>query len=165
MQSIKLTRGYEVVVNDEDFEWLNQWKWFAFATQGKVYAARSIRINSKQARTIYMHRVILDAPLGMHTDHVDGNGLNNCRDNLRVCTRKDNMRNQFSRPNTSSQYKGVVKHPQCNRWMAQLSAGGSKYLGLFKSEEEAAHAYDKAARIHHGEFARLNFPKDGEHHA
>lgn len=106
-----------------------------------------------------MHRVITSAPPGMEVDHINGNGLDNRRGNLRVCTKSGNQRNQRvqSRAKTSV-FKGVSRWKKNNRWAAFIKLGGRPtYLGSFKSEVDAALAYDAAARKHFGAFARTNF--------
>ncbi len=109
---------------------------------------------------VLMHRLILAAPKGLEVDHRDGNGLNNQRDNIRVCTRAENQRNKASRCG-SSRFKGVSFHKASRKWGASIRRDGvSTHLGLFTREEDAARAYDSFARIYFGDFARLNFPQE-----
>ena len=108
-----------------------------------------------------MHRQIMNAPKGTPIDHKDHNGLNNTRENLRLATISENARNceKTKRP-TSSKYKGVCWNKKSKKWQAHIHYNGiSIHLGLFDSEEDAAKAYDEAAKIYHGEFAVLNFPE------
>lgn len=106
----------------------------------------------------YLHRLLLSAPADMLVDHRNGDGLLNTRDNLRLATISQNQFNQY-RPRGASRFKGVTRHKQCNAWVAEIQAHKKRrYLGFFKSEADAARAYDAAARELHGEFARLNFP-------
>jgi hypothetical protein len=106
---------------------------------------------------IYMHRVILNPTTGLFCDHIDRNGLNNQRDNLPICTIAQNNMNK--RSVGKSKYLGV--HRWKNRFVAQICMDGKQYrLGFFKTEKEAAIAYDKVARNHHREFANLNFPNN-----
>ena len=111
-----------------------------------------------------MHRLIMSCPDDMFVDHIDGNTLNNTRENLRICTHLQNHRNKKKtrrykgRP-TISQFKGVNRASK-NTWLAKLQKNRERiYLGCYPTEEEAARAYDAAAREHFGEFAKLNFPE------
>jgi len=158
MKAIKLTRGQCALVDDSDYEYLNQFKWCAGKAYNRdtYYAIRSKSINGKQTH-IRMHRLIMNAPNGMDVDHVDGDGLNNQRSNLRICTRSQNLRNQKSRVNSSSKYLGVCWHKRERKWRAGIRINkNTKYLGEFKTELEAAIIYNIAARKYYGEFARPN---------
>jgi HNH endonuclease/AP2 domain len=123
-----------------------------------VYAMRNNYSNGKRVGVL-MHRVIIAAPVDLQVDHIDGNGLNNRRANMRLATRAENNQNCRSRVGSSSKYLGVCWHKRAKRWKAQIMIDGvNKYLGLFTCEIAAARAYDAEATIHHGEYARLNFP-------
>lgn len=101
MKKIKLTQGKYAIVDDEDFEWLNQWKWCYCK-----YVIRDIILNKKNKR-IYMHRLIMNTPEKMQTDHINGNKLDNRRNNLRICTQsQNNMNRKISKLNTSG-YRGI----------------------------------------------------------
>jgi len=152
MKEIKLPQGKTTIVDDENYEWLNQWKWHC-NTNG--YVMRTVRTN-KVRRNIIMHRVILKLnSTDVETDHINRNKLDNRRANLRIATRSQNNTNKDARG--KSKYLGVYftdgKYP-----CAQVRFNGKKYyLGLFKTEEDAAKAYDKKALELYGEFANLNF--------
>ena len=104
-----------------------------------------------------MHRLIIDCPVNMQTDHINGNGLDNRKSNLRVCYNYQNARNQKLRPNSNSGFKGVSLIKDRNKWVAQIKVNGKvKYLGAYTLKEEAARAYNKAAKELFGEFAWLN---------
>lgn len=151
MKIIPLTRGYFTFVNDEDFDYLNQWKWQY--TGG--YAARGVKIpRTRRNKTILMHHVILNT--SSMVDHLDRNKLNNQRSNLRLATRADNNRNQGLRKDNASGYKGVSKYH--GKWAANIQVDGSKqvFLGGFTDPEEAAYVYDKFAMQLFGDFAYLN---------
>lgn len=153
---IELTQGKFAVVDDADFEFLNQWKWHARRNGRNCYAGRGIRING-MPRIIGMHQVILNLPSGMKSDHINGDGLDNRRSNLRSCTHCENMRNRSKNIRDSSRYKGVFWDKATQKWRARISINSREtHLGYFDDEEKAACAYNAAARKHFGEFARLN---------
>src|ERR1700749_2748856 len=159
MRKIQLTRGFYTYVDDEDFEVLSQWKWYAqIPDRWKVNAARRGRVAGKLT-TITMHRQILDAPRGILVDHRDGNGSNNGRLNLRLCDHAGNARNSRSRVSKTG-FRGVTfLKGRTSPWRASLKVNGRiRYVGCCRSDEEAARAYDVAAIDLHGEFASLNFP-------
>jgi len=158
MKEIQLTQGQVALVDDEDYEWLNSFKWYAHKIGNTFYAARHIRVNGKQKHQ-HMHQLIMgDNPLKLMIDHRDGNGLNNQRSNLRFCTHQENQMNQRPRKNSSSVYKGVCWFKRDHKWMAQIRIYGKLiYLGCFDHEEDAAKAYDEVVIKHFGEFAVLNF--------
>lgn len=148
---------YVALVNDEDFELLNSFKWWANKHRDTYYAARKVYVGRSQT-TIYMQWDVLN---GKSIDHVDGNGLNNQRYNLRFCTKSQNQMNNRKQirkqNNASSIYKGASFHKQTGKWIARIKINGNSiYIGLFPSEIEAAKAYDKKAIELFGEFAHLN---------
>jgi hypothetical protein len=156
MKKIPLTQGQEVIVDDEDFEWLNQWKWYAQKGGHTWYAVRCDRGGSALV-SVLMHREILKAPKGFDVDHRDGNGLNNTRSNIRVCTHSQNMMNRGRQANKTTKFKGVYKHG--NGWRAQLKKNGKNmHYGTYSTPDAAARAYDAAAKDEFGEFASPNFP-------
>lgn len=159
MKKIKLTQGYYTKVDDEDYEWLNKYKWHVhILTHNLIYVYNNGFYFGLNHR-VSMHRLILGlTDSKIHTDHIDGDSLNNQRSNLRVCTRSQNMRNTKSSINSSSKYLGVTLNR--NRWSAQICHNRKVYyLGRFKNEFRAAIERDKAAIILHGEFANLNILK------
>lgn len=153
MKQIPLSRGKFALVDDEDFKVLNRYKWHC---NNCGYAMQRVRAG-KQKRNIMMHRVILNCPDGMQTDHIDGNRLNNQKNNLRICTQSQNEINKGRRETNISGYKGVSYHDKYIK--ARISCGGKQYhLGYFPDLISAAKAYDVKARELFGEYARLNFP-------
>ncbi len=155
MRVIKITKGYTVMVDDEDYEYLNQWKWSVNDSCKTLYAARMIRTNGKRKYT-NMHRFILGInDSSILIDHRDGNGLNNQKSNLRIATISQNTAN---RKNSKNKYLGVNKRIQDGniRWRATCKKNGIAYCKNFKTEEEAALAYNEMAEALHGEFAKLN---------
>lgn len=153
---IPLTQGKFAIVDDEDFDWLNQWKWYA-ARRGKVYyAVRGIRIKGKR-HGIQMHRLILEPPLGLEPDHINNDGLDNRRANLRLCTRSQNRANSRKQPNCSSRYKGVSWNKRGRHWTAYITTNYKRrHLGCFDDEEQAAAIYNAAAKAEFKEFAKPN---------
>jgi len=152
-KKIPLSKGQFALVDEADFDWLNQWKWF-YLNPG--YAARSVRIGKKVIK-ILMHREITKAPKGMETDHINENKVDNRRINLRVCTKGQNNRNRGKLSTNTSGYKGVYWHKYSKKWTASIAYNGKKYfLGYFVDKKEAAKAYDKAALTMHKEYANIN---------
>lgn len=154
MKTIPLTQGKVALVDDEDFEYLSQFKWAAHKTGPNLYADRYSAINGHGGR-IQMHREIMCFPKGMEIDHIDHNGLNNQKNNLRVCTRKQNAANTKSYG--KSKYRGVFIDRDKYIRAAIKIQDKYTYLGSFKTEIDAAMAYDKMAKKYYGEFANLNF--------
>lgn len=156
VKEIPLTQGQVTLVDDEDFERFGQYRWFAHKQRGTYYAARNKPDGDSRA-IASLHREILQPGIGQECDHINGNALDNRRCNLRVCTRAENSRNAKAQRGTSSVFKGVRWHPQRQRWYAEIRFEGiARYLGRFHKEEDAARAYDHAARELFGEFAWLN---------
>ena len=153
MKSIPLTRGMFTIVDESDYEWLNQWKWNAHNRNGKLYAARGTTGN----KTVSMHREIMKTPKGMETDHRNGDSLDNRRENLRISTRMQNNQNASIRKDSKSGYRGVHFFKPYNKWAVYIQANRkSKFLGYFTDPKEAAIAYNDKAKQYFGEFARLN---------
>lgn len=140
MKEIPLTRGMVALVDDEDYEWLSAYRWYARPGYQTFYAVRGIQ-NGKSVRTIYMHREIIHPEPGMHTDHLNHNGLDNRRCNLRSCTHQENLSNcVLKRPN---EYRGVQQG--LYTWTAYVTTNGKpKYLGAYGTPEHAAYAYNLA---------------------
>lgn len=157
MREIPLTQGKVALVDDEDFGFLTQWKWSAhYAAHGhNWYAKRTVYIAGGRWMTVRMHRLIMAAPKGMQVDHWDHDGLNNQRDNLRVCTQSQNQHNQRRHADSATGYKGVWRDG--NRWWASIRVNRKGlWLGSFNTPLEAAEAYNEAARQYFGDFACLN---------
>lgn len=160
---IPLTKGYTAIVSPEDAD-LADLNWIAMRDPRKiaVYATRSKNENRVRHRFL-MHRVILerilDRPLvkGEFVDHINHNGLDNRRENLRLCSNQQNCTNSRPKQSNTSGYKGIIWHARLNKWSAQIGVNGkSQYLGLFLSKHDAARAYNAAALAAWGEFAYLN---------
>lgn len=156
MREISLTQGQVALVDDEDYAALAQFRWSAHKRGKSFYAMRAKP--RPEIGSILMHRVITCAGDGLSVDHVDGDGLNNQRHNLRVVSHQQNLCNQRKQNNTSSKFKGVCWRHDTRRWMAYITVKGKRhYLGHFKTEKEAGKTYDAAAQQYHGQFARTNF--------
>lgn len=159
MKIIPLTQDKVAYVDDKDFERVSRHKWHAIERRYLWYASTMI-----EGRTVLLHRFILNAPDDKGVDHRNGNGLENRRFNIRLCTSRQNLQNQHSTKKGTSNYKGVHLHRQTNKWIARIRVDGKlKYLGCFVFEHDAALTYNVAAKKYFGEFARLNvIVKPGE---
>ena len=162
MKVIPLTKGKEALVDDCDHEYLTQWKWQFQPEQHRRtgYAVRIGRTGERRSQ-FRMHRLIVTrsgaAVDGKQIDHIDGDGLNNCRSNLRVSTTSQNHANRRPNRNNTSGFKGVTWNRRWKKWLAQIEvAGHNYYLGGFDDPCDAARAYNEAALKHFGEFACLN---------
>lgn len=172
MKEIILSRGMFAKVSDEDFEWLSRYRWFAHKDKNNWYAHTTLLREDGTRFITSMHRIVLGitGDRKMRGDHINHNGLDNTRENLRIVTSADNSRNRrkSKRSNSTSQYKGV--HARLDsvtkkyRAAIRTRAGGLINLGSFpytpEGEIEAAKAYDKAAVRIFAEYACLNFPDD-----
>ena len=162
MKEIFLTQGQVAKIDDEDHERINKHKWCALKSPRGFYAIRMMssletKNNGGVRNIVRMHRFIMDTPKGMDTDHIDGNGLNNQRKNLRIATRSQNAINVPTRRDNTSGIKGVVWYKQTKRWRAQINIGKKRtHLGFFIDKTEAIKAYNEAAKKHFGDFASLN---------
>lgn len=158
MKEIKLLKGDIAIVDDADYDYLSQFKWYSVKT-GNTFYAKRVDGNKRY----FMHREILNAPNDKIIDHKDHNGLNNQRNNIRLCNKSENTRNMIrnNKDIKSSKYLGVSVR-MSGRLKGQILAFikvnyKNVYLGSFKSELDAAMARDVAAIKYHGDFARLNF--------
>jgi len=158
MKLIPLTQGQVAKVADDWYEKLNKDKWCALYNSftKSFYAVRATSKLLGKRKLIYMHRVIANTPVGMETDHKDGDTLNNLPDNLRNSTHAQNGCNRGKDVDNASGFKGVRPHGK--NWQAIIGVDGKTIcLHTFKTREDAARAYDEAAKKYHGKFARLNF--------
>lgn len=153
---IQLTRGLVALVDDEDAEWLSARKWCASpdARNTITYAATSVKRDGRWT-SVKMHRLIMEPSPGFLVDHRDGDGLNNQRSNLRICTHVENLRNSRRLIKSGTGFKGVYRTPNGKRFTASLRFNGEyRYLGSFDTAEQAHAAYCEAASRLFGEFAR-----------
>jgi hypothetical protein len=154
MKKLALKNGGFAQVSDEDYERvLAAGPWSRKQESHTVYAQSTHHIKHR-----YLHRFIMDAPADLAVDHRDHDGLNNQRGNLRIATDNQNSYNQkVARDNNTSGYKGVTWHKALKKWQVMISANGKqKYLGVFKTAEEASEVYKAAAQLLHKEFACIN---------
>lgn len=158
MKEIMLSNGKHgefTQVDDEDFEWANLYSWHK--CRGYVSGAH----RQGDTRTVYLHREIMGNP-DCQIDHIDGNRLNNQRSNLRRCTNQENQRNKKAQKNNTSGYKGVSWHKRDKIYEVNIRVDKKLiYLGRTDCLEDGAKLYDTFAKIYFGEFANLNFPKEG----
>lgn len=147
MKTIKLTQGKYAIVDDADYEWLSASKWCF--NMGYAY-------RRKKTVPTYMHREIMSPPPGMQVDHINGDGLDNRRANLRICTQTQNLRNNRRR-RAKSGFKGVYPGGKPGRWCARICVDKQpRHLGTYDCPRVAAKVYDEAAIRFFGEFATIN---------
>lgn len=165
IREIPLTRGQVALVDADVYEVVSQFKWTITPRYTGFYAYRQAPRGGSRKVTQYMHRFIMAHYLGHElkrnefVDHIDDNGLNNCRDNIRICTPSQNLANLRSRKG-SSIYKGVSLFKASGKWKASICKHRKQiHLGFFTDEADAARAYDAAAKELFGEFALPNFPE------
>jgi hypothetical protein len=156
---IKLTQGKYALVEVEDFEELNKYKWYAKKSRSNCYACRSLKLPDGRRKSISMHRQIINPPDGFLVDHKNRVSLDNRRSNLRPATPAQNSYNRGkSRRKSTSKYKGVSLLKRTGKWRSAIGfEGRTILLGSFTNEKQAALSYDLAAKKYHREFAYLNF--------
>jgi hypothetical protein len=157
---VKLSRGMVTIIDATDADVVNKHKWYAHRGNTTFYA----RCGGGLQKAVLLHRMILEVPHGLYVDHINGDGLDNRRENLRLCTTSQNKHNgrKYRRPGgCSSVFKGVSRVVERNRrirWRTCVTVNGTKYEMSFDTELSAARMYDELAREHFGEFAKTNFP-------
>lgn len=156
MPEIMISKGHVTIVDTEDYPLLSKYRWFALPRGRTYYAYGHVGRESGKVISAFVHRLILNAPVGIQVDHINGDGLDNRRANLRLCTIAGNQHNRHTAWG-ASKYKGVTWHKQKGKWQAQIQSNYKNiFLGLFDDEVAAARAYDVAALNLFGEFARSN---------
>lgn len=160
MKQIQLKNGMFAIVDDDDFNWLSQWKWSAIKTKYGYYADR-------ESHYIRMHREVMSRWVGRpltddeEVDHINQNKLDNRKENLRLATSAENKRNRGKQSNNTSGYKGVMWDKATGKWMARICIDKKRiYIGWYSDKIDAAKAYDEKAKEVHGQFAQLNFQEE-----
>lgn len=154
MKEISLTQGKAAIVDDDDYESINAHKWH-YVNVG--YASRYSGGGRKNRKTDYMHIAVMGKQSGMEIDHINGNKLDNRKENLRHVTHSQNMQNA-SVKGGSSRYKGVCWDKSRNKWISSIYISEKHvHIGRYESEEDAARAYNLRAHVAFGEFARTNY--------
>lgn len=162
-RKIPLTQGRFAIVDPEDYQCLAKYKWHLSKSPTGSYAARWERIRGGGPRKkIWMHRQVIDVPEHLLCDHINGNGLDNRKANLRPATVSQNLCNRIKiKSTTRSKYKGLEWDKIQGKWKARIQCNGQRiYIGSFANEIDAAKAYDEKAKVLFGEFARFNFPQN-----
>lgn len=165
MDSILIPVGWLVAwIDERDLDRVQGIDWAPMWSDDRYYArAWTWDENRGSKSTVLLHRFILNAPRGSYVDHIDGDSMNCRRGNLRLATSRQNNANSYLAVTNTSGFKGVYWNKPKRKWQAYISLNNkSKYIGRFHDIEDAARAYDDFARREHGEFARLNFPREGE---
>jgi hypothetical protein len=160
-KEIALSGGLVALVDDGDYELVNGYSWVASPGTNTTYAKARVSGACTPQKNVYLHRLILNAPRGVEVDHKNRNGLDCRRENIRLASKGQNMWNAVKMRTArgklpSSQYKGVSERRNCKNKIWRASIAEHVELGCFDSEQEAAIAYNKAAILHYGPFARLN---------
>jgi hypothetical protein len=155
-KQIPLTQGKFATADDEDYDDVNKYKWFAQHIGEQWYASSAPKHNAH----ILLHRYLMKVTeFKIKVDHIDGNGLNCQRSNMRLCTQSQNMRNRGANKNNKSGFKGVSFDKRSSKWVAGIKLNRKRIsIGFYAAPEEAARAYDEKAKELFGEFAHLNFP-------
>lgn len=157
MKEVSLTQNKTSLVDDEDYELVSKYKWCASKDHNRdKYYAKSRNKEGDWHKSVLMHRLIIDVSPEQQVDHINGNGLDNRKENLRICNSSENQQNS-SCARGKSKYKGVTWNKNENLWLVRIMYKGKRlFLGYYKNEIEAAKIYDKAALKYFGEFANIN---------
>jgi hypothetical protein len=157
-RKIPLSQGEYAIIDADDYAHLSQFRWWVDRRYYAAYAYRQEKRDGK-IRKIYMHREILNAPKGIKVDHQNRNGLDNRRENIRFCTNAQNAMNINIHVDNQVGFKGVIydRRKYRKHWVARIVASGKQiHLGSFRDPKDAARCYDKAAKIHFGQYAKTN---------
>jgi hypothetical protein len=164
MKQIQLTKEKTALVDDEDYEVLKQYKWFADWNKSIKYWYARTRVYDKVTKksvNLSMHRMVTGAAKGEVVDHINNNTLDNTKSNLRICTHSQNHMNSTKQANNTSGFKGVCWNKRKSKWMAQIGKDGMHInIGYYKTAEQAYYAYLKKSKELHGEFMNKTLHKD-----
>lgn len=157
MKKIFLSQGKFSIVDDEDYEIVNKFKWTLNKMGKREYGYRAFKLSGKRI-VVPLHRFIVDCPIGLIVDHINGNGLDNRRCNLRICTQSQNHMNQRTQTRKkTSIYKGVCWNKLIKKWASKIKINNKTInIGFFDSEKKASFAYDEKAKLLFGKFALTN---------
>lgn len=163
MKKIKLTKNQFTIVDNDISPLLEELSWQAYklGVDGNFYAARRTGDSKvKERKMVYLHREIMNAKKGQIVDHVNGNTLDNRKENLRITNQRNNIRNQRPKLN---RYKGIQKHKNSETWFVNITVNGKRitFSNNFRTPESAALKYNELALLYFGEYARLNIIKEG----
>jgi len=161
-RQIRMAQPRYAKVDPADYKRLKRYKWIARKGKNSFYTLRYAAGGKRKKGTlIYLHQEVIKVPQGMVIDHINHDGMDNRMANLRAATYSQNLCHRKKRSGTNqSKYKGIYWREKNRKWQALITFEKKKiYLGYFRSEIDAARAYDHAAKIYHGEFASLNFPQ------
>lgn len=163
MITIELTQGKIALIDKEDVERVSKFKWTSFYNpKNKKWYARRGEGGRNNLKTVYLHRFIMNAPEGLQVDHINGNGLDNRKENLRFATNAQNHQNQIRPVRSQTGFRGVTQDKRYKGFIARITANRKTYSHYgFLNAAEAAKVYDEMAIKYHGKFARLNFARQG----
>lgn len=156
MKKIPLGNGEFALVDDSDFDWLSKYTWHRETRELCKYATRN-RLKGETAFSKFMHRLIMDAPPKTRIDHINGNGLDNRRSNLRFCDHSQNLCNRRLNKNSATGLKGVHFNQNLRKWTVSICKNNHQFrVGTYSTSHDAMIAYDAAATVLHKQFARTN---------
>lgn len=157
MKKIKLNLNKFAFIDSEDFNKVSAYKWYADKSGNGFYAVANSKDENGKHKKIRMHQFIFGKKIGFQIDHIDGNGLNNMKSNLRYATHSQNQHNRKKYTNNTSDLKGVFWHKNKKKWYSAIRVSSKLvHLGYFDSKLKAHETYCKAALRFHGDFARIN---------
>lgn len=154
---ISLTQGYEAVIDVADVSIVEDRNWCFDNKKTSGYAVSTVCKKDGKSTTLLLHRLLMNPSFNLVVDHIDGNGLNNRRSNLRICSTAENSRNQRIKLKNTSGFKGVSWHKRTQKWQSHIRRDGKGYnLGHFNTPEDAYAAYCQSSDKLHGEFGRVS---------
>lgn len=160
---IRLTQGKYAIVDSDDYWELSKYSWYAHKAENSCYACRRVHGGKgKKTERMWMHRAVISVPAGLMCDHINHDGLDNRKANLRAATAAQNRINsRTARIKKSSKHRGVCWRAEQKKWFAYVYVGGrAVFTKYFDDATAAARARDRAAKKYHGQFAELNFPDE-----